>query len=384
MKHGIVSRLHARPPRRRLGLAAVILVAVFSMSASIANADAFGSYVHVGTFELPTGAAAFDVAGDGSIMAIVDDALYLEDGVGAGSFSLLGVLPTADIASFGAAFLRVSPDGTKFAVGNNGGAGGVYQVGVFDALTLAGAWFTADHFDAEWADDTYLAITAGDFAGPSVVTLLDTADGDPLNAVIIEGINGASAGIAFDAFGNLYTGNGFSFGDPGLTGEVRAFTFASWTAAATGGTPLDFNADGTAIINILSASPLGFDTEGNLYVGGGGDEADFVALAKASAVADAMAGAGAIDIGDPALVRGFDPDDANPSNFYSANHNAATGELMVRDYGASTVHAHAPMEAVPTVSQWGIASMVLLLLAGGTVAFRAEPRGRSLLSGVRT
>lgn len=338
-----------------------------------ARAAAFEWYAHVGTVELPAGAAAFDALTDGRLITILGDAIYIEDALGSGSFALNGTLPDADIASFGAAFLRVSPNGTQIAVGNNGGTGGVYQVGIFDVATLAGAWFAADHFDAAWADDTHLAITGGDFVSPSVVTLLDTSGGTPLNPVIIDGIGGASAGIAFDAAGNLYTGNGFSFGDPTLTGEVRAFDFAAWTAAA-GGTPLNYDTDGVEIINVLSASPLGFDEEGNLYVGGGGDESDFVALARTSAVAGATAGSGAIDIADPALVRTLDPDDTSPFNFYTAGYNAVTGELLVRDYGATTVHRYAPRTAVPAMSQWGAVAMLLLLLACASLLFRAEPR----------
>ena len=53
------------------------------------------------------------------------------------------------------------------------------------------------------------------------------------------------------------------------TGWIKAFEPADWMAPLTGGDPVDFEAEQTLIADLLSAASLGFDGEGDLYVGGG-------------------------------------------------------------------------------------------------------------------
>ncbi len=400
--------------------------ALLSAIPGVVRAEAFDDYRLVQTFELPAGAGPFNILTDGRIIALVDDTVHVETAPGSRSFTLHGTLPSADVSLFGAVFIRVSPDGTKIAVGNNGGASGAaFQVGVFDFASLTGEWFSANHFDAAWFDDTHLALTAGDFANPSVVTVLDTTSPDPsnpTNPTVIGNIGGASGGIAFDTAGNLYTGNGFSFGSTDTvsanafasrlqpphgrrflrhqlershdaaapyriasgTGTVKAFDNASWTASLAGGAPVDFEIDGTLVVDVLSASPLGFDAEGNLFVGGGDapPDNDAIALVRASAVTAALAGMGSADPTDPAQVRLLDPIMDNPFNFYSANYNPVTGELYVRDFGDPTVYVYSTVAAIPTASQWGLVSLALLMTTAGTLLVRsrvvssAVPTGR--------
>jgi hypothetical protein len=342
----------------------------------LARADLFEGYQPAGSFSLPAGTDVYDALPDGRLITLVGDQVHRETGVGSRTFVVMGALPAADLPFFGAAFLRVSPGGTKIAVGNNGGASfGDFRVGVFDAVTLSGTWFAAGHFDAEWADETRLAITTGDFVNPSVVTMLDVSSPDPqnpANTVVIENIGGASAGIAFDAAGNLFTGNGFTASGPSGTGACRAFTASAWTAVHSGGTPLDFEADGLNVVDVLSASPLGFDGEGNLYVGGGDvdPDADFVALVRAGAVAVALSGGGPANPDDPAQVRRLDPIPADDFNFFSANHNPVTGELYVRDFEDDTVYIYRDPAGIPTVSEWGVTALALSLASAGTVGAR--------------
>ncbi len=362
---------------RRFRLHSVLIIAVLSSVAlrpPCAHGDAFDEYAPSGQFGLPLGTDVFDVLNDGRIIALVDANVFVETGVATRVFEQSGTLPDDPGITY-PAFIAVSPDGTRIAVGDNGLPG---SIGVFEITTLTGSWFAASHFLAQWYDDTLLGVSGAD--GNSV-TLLDTTSPNPLdpdNPVIVDN-TGIPAGIAFDLEGNLYTGNGF--GD-GLieTGEIRAFDHASWTAVAGGADPLDFLADGTLVVDILSADSLGFDDEGNLHVGGGdflgGTDLDFIALVHAPAISDALLGLGPADPEDPSDVRKLDPDTSADDNFYSINSNPVTGELYVRSYGATTVFIYAAPPAIPAVSHWGALVMALLLLTTATILLRSPYRGR--------
>ncbi len=314
------------------GSAAAVLVAAAS-----ARGDAFDEYGLAGSFLLPGGGGPFDVLADGRLITVVGGDVYAETAVSGGEFEWVGALAGADLPAFGAAFVRVSPDGTRIAVGNGGGAGfDHFEVGVFDVAGLDGIWYSAGHFDGEWVDDTHLALTAGTFGEPGVVTVLDTASpdpADPVNPTVVSNIGGASAGIAFDAAGNLYTGNGYSVAGPSGTGAVKHFEAAAWRSALDGGPPVDFENAGILVVDILSAAALGFDGEWNLHVGGGdfGGDLDYAALVRAAAVADALSGLGPADPFDADQVRRLDPDVMNDANFYDVNFNHVTGALYVRE-----------------------------------------------------
>lgn len=342
------------------------------------RADSFSSYEYAGSFELPPGASVFDALGDGRVMAAGGATIWVETGVASGLFTSTGTLAAADFPSFGAAFVRVSPDGTKFAVGNNGGASfGNYQIGVFGVTTLAGTWFTANHYDAAWIDNRFLAVTAGDFVNPSLVTVLDTQSpipASPVNVTVVQNIGGASGGVALDTAGRLYTGNGFAGAGPSGTGAVKAFSFASWSAAFLGGPALNFETSGTLVVDVLSASPLVTDAEDNLFVGGGSfsesGQSNYAALVRNTAVAAALLGGPPANSGDPQQTRRLDPDTANGSNFYAVQVNGPLHRAYVHDGSGSTVHTYQDAHGIPTVSQWGLVSATLGLLILGTCLIR--------------
>jgi len=337
-------------------------------------ADAFGNYILDGSIELPVGAGPFDTMADGRVVTIVAADIMIEDAAGVGTFGLLGALPNADISGFGASFLRVSPNGGQLAVGNNGGASGVdFEVGVFDVATLTGRWLLAASFDATWLDEVSLALSAGDFS-TGVVTMLDTTSADaanPINPTVISNIGGASGGVAFDGLGNLYTGNGFMGAGPSGTGTVKAFSMSDWTSALNTNTPINFEMSGLDIVDVLSASSLGFDAEGNLHVAGGDfnlPKVDFVALVRASAVALALAGMGPADINDPSQVRRLDPDNVDNFNFYSVIYSVSSRRLHLRSSGSTTAFFYVdPTQAVPTLSAWGFIVMCLCMLTVATL-----------------
>ena len=354
----------------------VAVVGVLLVLPARAGAEEFDTYRLVGSFDTPDGVGPIGVLPDGRIVTLFGDELLVESDVASRDFTSLGFLASADISSFGAAFVRVSPDGSKVAVGNNGGASfDHYQIGVVDLESLSVVWFDAEHFDATWWDNARLVITASDFVRPGVVTVLDTTSadpGNPDNVTVIGGIGGASGGIALDAEGDLFTGNGFATTGPSGTGAIKAFAAADWTAAVGGGPVIDFEADGTFIADVLSASPLGFDAEGNLFLGGGDDapDDDAVAVIRAGAIARVRSGGAPIDAADPADVRRFDPISDSDFNYYSAAYNRVTGELYVRDFADPTVYVYRGGEAVPAVSAWGLAVMALCVMSVGTVALR--------------
>ena len=350
------------------GSASVVLLMV--VGAGQVWADAFTDYTLTGSFSLPS-ASVFDVMGDGRLVHLDGANVYTEDSVGSHTFSLLGTLPNADMPDpqlAEPAFIRVSPDGTRLAVGNGGGSTwSNYQIGVFDLAALTGDWFSAEHYDAEWYDDTHLGVTAGGGGPPGIVTALDTSSSpaSPINPTIVDNIGGYSGGITFDSAGNLYTGNAFDAAGPSDTGWIKALSAAAWTPALTGGLPADFEASGVLIADLLSATSLGFDGEGNLHVGGGdlyGGSGDYgyAGLVRSSVVADALTGGNPADPLDPLEVRKLDPAGAD---FYDVNYNTFSGELYIRD--GDTVYTYAVPEP---------RSFVLLLLVA-TSALRRSRMG---------
>lgn len=336
------------PARRKWFGLGVFAAAVCISFGRAARGDDFPGYQSSHTFTLPAGTSVFDVLNDGRLIIIVGNDVYVETAVDSHSFIRTGSLPFVDFPSFGAAFIRVSPNGAKIAIGNNGGASFTnYEVGVFDTNTLAGKWFVAGHYDGEWIDNTHVALTAGDYGSPSVVTVLDTASPNPLsplNTPIIENIGGASGGIAFDSKGNLYTGNGFQTTGPSGTGAVMAFPEAAWMAALGGGSPLDYEIDGVLIVDVLSASSLAIDGKGNLIVGGGDFSSDadygFFAVVCAPAVADALHGMGPAHLENPDELRRLDPDPDNSFNFFSTTYDSTLDRLYVHDAGSPAVHVY--------------------------------------------
>ena len=321
----------------RTAACAILAIALLAAGTTVTRADAFDLYEPATPFDLPAGAGPFDAMSDGRLITLIGDELFAETGVGSRSFGSIGRLDGGDFSKFGPAFVEVSPDGTRVAIGNGGGAGfDHFQVGVFDLRGLDGDWFDVNHFSAAWFDDRNLALTAGLFGSSSFVTMLDVA-GDPqnpTNPLLIDGVGGASGGIAFDQEGRLFTGNGFQTDGPSTTGTLKAFDAGDWMAAWRGGDAVDFEVSGSLIAELLSAGSLGFDNEGHLHVGGGDfaeGDFDYGALIRASAIADAIGGRGPVDRDDPERVRRFDPDMANDFNFYSLGYNALTGELYLRE-----------------------------------------------------
>ncbi|MEC9372464.1 MAG: hypothetical protein VYC34_01415 [Planctomycetota bacterium] len=309
---------------------------------------------------------AGDALADGRLITVTGTSIYVETAPGSGSFAFGAALDSTVIGgAVDPSFLRVSPDGSRIALG----AGIAKPLLIFDtSLATSGgvidganaSVFSVPHFDAAWRNDGELAITAGTFGQPSYVSLLDVTS-DPMapsNPTIIDNIGGASAGVGFDGDGRLYTGNGFDLGPGGsATGWIKAFDPADFLAG-----PLDFEATGVFVADLLSANALEFDAKGNLFVGGGDFDAGdtgSIAIVNAAALADLFLSGAAIDAGDPSEVRRLDPR-GDGFGFYGASYNGATGEVYVTDGG--TWYA-----TIPTPGG-------LVLLAGAALAASVRRR----------
>lgn len=330
----------------RVSLAcAVGAVVVSSLAGQGMGADAFDSYgrSYRPFATPPVGDGSFSVAGDalpdGRLLMVTGNSVFLESGVGTGVFSEVALLDAGETGgSTDPAFLRVSPSGGRVAIGVGFGK----PVAVFDTAALgtpgsptvltsgsAADYFDVGHFGAAWYDDRSLALTAGEFGSPSFVSLLDTASSpdSPVNEVVVREIQGASAGVAFDGAGRLYTANGFALGGGSETGDIRAFAPSEWMAGAA------FETGGVLIGEVLSGGSLTFDLDGNLFVGGGDfDEFDagYLGVIEAGAIGAALDGFGPIDVNDPEQLRRLDPR-GDGFGYFGAAFNAATGELYVTD-----------------------------------------------------
>lgn len=312
----------------------------------------------------PREGESFDTKGDfladGRIVAVTGSTVYLERTAGSALFDAVGVLDASEIgAATDPAFLRVSPDGSNIAIG--AGFGKPLAVFSTSALGTPGAptaltsgsvarYFNVGHYDAAWQSGSHLAITAGDFGSPAYVSLLDVTSSPaaPSNPVIVSGIEGSSGGIAFDAAGRLYTGNGFSNGSGSLTGAIRAFASDLWEGGA-----VNFEVAGVLVANLLSGSSMLFDLEGNLIVGGGnfGVDMGYLGVIGADALGAALDGLGPIDPSDVSQLLRLDPL-GDGSGYFGSAFNPTTGELFVTN--GATWHGTIP----------GPSALVLMAAAG--------------------
>lgn len=255
------------------------------------------------------------------------------------------------VPEYGASFLSVSPDGTRFVVGDgNFGGAHVFEAALSDLNggPISHRAFEHENYAAAWYDNNRLAITAanpGTFLGE--VRILDLVDG---SSTLVLNLDGASGGLAFDGQGNLFTGNGYDFIPGGSDiGDIRAFRAADLAEVLSGQQGvIDFATSGQYIGRVLSASGLSFDSAGQLFIGGGDFDRgaiDYFALADGSAVRRAFDGLGALDW--PDLFT--DDPEAEPFSFYGAMFNEVTGEWLIASGSSFTLYRYAPIPAPGTL-----------------------------------
>ncbi len=331
----------------------LFLIILFNNCATAESSEKASSfdlkqYSLAGTFVLPDGAKLFDILPDGRIIALAGNAILIEKAVGTHKFTELGELKGASFASFGPAFLRMSPDGIFIAVGDNNG-----KIGIFKTDTLEGKWFAFNHYDAEWFSNTHLAVTHADIGKPSQVSVININLSESIfnPKTVLNNLGGASAGITFDEKGNLYTGNGYKTTGPSATGTVKFFDHAQWSSALKNGSPIDFEAKGKTIISILSAASLGFDAQGTLHIGGsnvfGGDpDINYAALVSKDAVEKAVKESKPVDPNNSEAVRRLDPDKEDSSSTYTINFNRKNKELYLTPINSKTTYIYRVKKSV--------------------------------------
>lgn len=296
-----------------------------------------------GTFTLPAGGWQFDVATDGRLAVVGPGSVWIENAAGSRTFTQHAVAAIKADTSLA----RISPDGARLAAGVYGDSSGgtpVREVLVLAFPSLAvQASFSIASFDAEWIDADTLLISGEGTDGvgpPSVVWYLHVPTST--QQLLINEIDGASAGVTIDNEMNVYTANGFG-ATAADTGSIKAFTESAWRTAAATSQPLDFHKSGITVADLLSAAPLGFDEQGNLYVGGGdfvGGSGDrgYVAVVSRDTLRRALHGGNVVTASfPPRRLQKLDPDVANLNNFYTVNHNFVRRELYVKDLQQATV-----------------------------------------------
>lgn len=325
--------------KNRIWPAVSLFLWFFAVSVS---AEDFIPYTFETRISLPEKTSGMDVLADGRILVLAGKDILMESARGTHEFKTMGSVNGLQTGAFGPAFFRLSPDGLRFAIGDNQG-----RIGIFDRKRREGRWFILPHFDAAWVNNSFLAVTAGRFGEDAEVYLLnvDSSVASPEISTVISGIGGASAGIAFDTQGNLFTGNGFESRGPSHTGTVKCFSSKAWHRAWKSATPLDFETDGTFIIDILSAGSLGFDAFGNLHVGGSdkfgkGLDVNFAALIRKAALEKAITQSIPVDPHDPESLFRMDPDIQNAVSEYRLTANPLTRELIL--WSGSQAYVYRP------------------------------------------
>ena len=246
----------------------------------------------------------------GRLVAAADSALLIQKNTGANVW-----LPVATVPSpMDPSFVRISPDGARVALG----AGYMQTLYVFESADMSVRMplnldtapsvtrVDVNYYDAVWRDTRYLFVNSGEFTS-SRVFAIDTSLANPAGHLIevVSGIPGASAGVTFDAQGNLVTGVGYGMD----TGELRIYPAADIAAALAGTTGIDYGDGILLAAGVLSASDLGIDADGNLLVAGGdvigAGEAGYAAVISAEVLERVVRDGGPpVDEDDPAdLVR---------------------------------------------------------------------------------
>jgi hypothetical protein len=290
-------------------------------------ADAFGNDVTATISGYPS---------RGHFLAATGNTVFLQKNFGASVWLAVATVPE----HMDPCFLKISPDGLKIAVGV--GLGKPLYIAPVSVLSVSSpadlsasllvSKFTENYFDAAWRDNRYLFINAGaDMA--SVIYAVDTQDAMGTPIPIINDITGASGGVAFDAAGDLVTGIGYAYKDA-PTGELKIWPAAT-IAQALAGAALDYTSTGSILAEaVLSAASLGFDSSGNLFVGGGdafGDSGNYgyAGLVSAAAVQRVLAGGVMADSQSAADYLKIQPDPCHNDDSTNVWEAPSLGMLVV-------------------------------------------------------
>lgn len=298
--------------RRRTPAITVLaaLACTFAMSCS-ANA-AIPNYVQVGSFPIPSSSFVFDALPDGRLIGVSATGQILrQTAVNGAAYTLVGTLPSGAVPSFGAGFAKLSPSGSRLAVGDNG-AGNSICIVPLDALSIVPpttvSTVSVFNYQAEWADDDTLYVSGSPtFGVPTSLYRARVSTGTSVE--VVNQIGDGSGGVAVSA-GTVYTAVGFDVSGV-HDGQIRGFSASALAVAAS---PVAFSSS-TLVGQLNTGATLDVDAQGNLIVAGGG-------------------GVGLLD---PATGSTYVLPGLSPTGFYSAIFSSSGSEILVQDFGSSTV-----------------------------------------------
>ncbi|BCY09358.1 SMP-30/gluconolactonase/LRE family protein [Actinoplanes sp. L3-i22] len=307
---------------RRLRYALLILVAIVLVEPWALPAHADTSQSAIVVPEPATGSyfTLFNYAPDGRIVVFDGFTVSIQVAPNSTRFRPIGTLPESFLGGTDPAFVTVDPDGRQVLLG--GGAGGskypdpAFNGAVFRMPLTGGTAVRTGTFPYSiggefWNDDLFLmgqGETFGTFTGS--VEVLDVARGT--TRPLVARIPGDPGGIALDSRQNLYVGLGAGQ-DTSRTGEIHRFGHDAVRRAMRTGQPLDFDADGRLVTQVLNAGDLAFGPRGELYVGGG----DFQARQDFGYVA-------VVDVRTGQVLRRLDPVDGDPADGDQRSFDIAT------------------------------------------------------------
>ena len=344
--------MFARVAQRLLG--AALLLSAFTLSGRVLADGTQYSTKPTYSLTLPGSDLSYGTAADvfganvstkidgyglaGHFLAASGRTVYLQKNFGADLW-----LPVATLGpdqTMDPCFIKISPDGKRVALGQGYGKPlFVFETALLSVSappnlnTVFGVTIWDENlFDGAWRDNRYLFINAGADAGSQIYAVdTDGTTGAPIP--ILPDIPGASGGLAFDAAGDLVTGIGYGYADA-PTGELKIWS-ASAVNAAVAGTPLAYGTTGQILIEgALSAANLGFDADGNLFVGGGdafGNSGNYgyAGLISAAAVQRVLAGGAMANTGATSDYLKVQPDPCHNDDATNVWYAPSLGMLVV-------------------------------------------------------
>lgn len=352
--------MRIRCVRAAMGAAGAVAALLGTENAARA---ALPPYSLVGSFALPSGAPGdfnpvpVDVLPDGRLIGIASDGrILVQTAVNAGTYVEAGAIDGAVFSgafgNFGASFISVSPDGSRLAIGDNGAFNRVHFVETGSLVAMATSptvFAAAPNFDGAWADGSSLYVSG--FGSAAGVWRIDVAG--LTSTQVVENATGGAGGIAIRG-GHIYAGDGFNTTDSGApTGNVRAFDLAALVGA---GSAVSFDI-GTLVADALSASPVRFDSEGNMLIGGGdffagSNDFGYAAVVESEAIVAAIGGGPLAP--DSSELR-LSP--AGGFAYYGVEFNEFTGEVLVFADGIAYRYAVPAPAGLPLLAICGAVAM---------------------------
>lgn len=251
---------------------------------------------------------AFDFLPRGQIVAFSGFEVSVQGQKGSSTFNSVGTLPPEFLGGSDPAFVLTGPAGLFFVLGT--GAGGSrfpdppFNGSIFVLPRTGGqAELVASipfHASATFRRPLELFINRGEASFSSSAV-------DRLSLItkrvrrVIDNIPGASGGVGANFRGDVFTGIGFDAG--GRTGEIRRFPRRAVNRAIRTNDALDFDTDGVFVAQVLSASGLLFDLEGDMWVSGG----DLLGGGQQGFIAE-------VDPETGQILRRIDPTDGDPDS----------------------------------------------------------------------